>query len=70
MSDEIEARPVETIESMVEAEVAQELRPAPGAGEIIDDVKRDVEDYVKVNPWTSLFAAGLVGAILAMIITG
>lgn len=70
MASEIEVRPVETIESLVEAEVEQEIRPNPGVRDMLDDARRDVEVYVRANPWSALFAAGLVGAILALIALG
>ncbi len=70
MSDESETRPVETIESLVEAEVRQDTAPDPGVREMLEDARRDVETYVRANPWSALFAAGLVGAILALIALG
>jgi ElaB/YqjD/DUF883 family membrane-anchored ribosome-binding protein len=70
MSDETEMRPVETIASLVEAEVAQDTRGPPGLSEILTDARHDVEVYVRANPWTGLFAAGVIGAILALIATG
>jgi ElaB/YqjD/DUF883 family membrane-anchored ribosome-binding protein len=58
-----------TIEGMVEAEVAQELRAEQEPlGVLAQRVKADVEEYVKANPWTGLMAAGIAGAIVALIL--
>jgi ElaB/YqjD/DUF883 family membrane-anchored ribosome-binding protein len=59
-----------TIEGMVESEVAQEMaREDLGFGDLWKEARQGIETYVKTDPWTGLLAAALVGAVTALLLS-